>query len=467
MTNDQKFYKNLTIGELEKRVLGSILFRNDSILEVKKVLKPSMFMILEHGKIYSCMIELYEESIKFDESILIQRLDSKNSFNSISFTKDYINEIYNSITTATFVKDYTQEIYNNYLERHTDDQLANLITKRKEKKIRGEKYFEELSRLVLSINNLVHGDKSVEVTKVNIDSDELFKDLERKLNLKSIEINGQTTGFKKIDRVTDGFKPGQLINMTGDSGSGKSLMALQIGLHVCEKSENNRVQYFSLEMTKEELQQRSLSIYSGINSEHIKHPKKYFMNTNEKHEVIFDNSKEKKEEYYNKIKTSVEKFNKLNLYIDEESGLLIEDIEIRAKRFALQVGKQSLIIIDHTDILHDHSNPVRDISVIYSRLKVLAKELNCPILTLHQFGKDVKNNANRRPNKFNLIGSSAINHNCDIILLLYRPAIYADLIEEKPELKDVFDITVEKNRDGEPGQRIVLDFKGNMIIERN
>ncbi len=453
------------IGSIEERLLGAILYRNDAILDVLDIVKPEMFSLKQHSDLYLCMQDLYSNNINFDNAILINKV-SNMSIENKEYIIKLIDKIYNEYTTSIKAKTYGKQIYLNYKDRFTDKKLTELIEKRRSKIISGDKYIQELNKVTLDINDLAYG-KEAE-TKINLDSDNLIKNLEKKLDSDVNEVNGLRMGFKKIDMITDGLKPGNLVNLTGDSGSGKSLIALQIALNICEENSKNIVQYFSLEMSRDELQNRAISILSGINAKYLENPKLYFLRKDKEGNIICNDNDEERNKFFNRVKIASDKLSGFKLFIDETAGIEIQDIESRVKKSALQEGLPKLIIIDHLDLLHNHENPVRDIPLICMKLKKLAKDLKVPILTLHQFSNSLTNAEDRRPNIFNLKGSSGLRHNCDLIMLLYRADIYPDIVRKYPELKGVCELTFAKIRGrSQPTEALPLEFKGIKIIEKD
>lgn len=459
-----------SIANIEKEFLSCIFYKNDSLIQVIDIVRPEMFSNKILSDIYRTMIALYKNESAITDKTVGMSLQEKG----IPVDSGVLTSLYHNVYTAKPSKDYAKKIRNSYLCRVLVSDISGILEGVHDKARDSEDIIADLNQVALKANELSVSSETC--MKAYVDSDEYIDELEEKLkNDKIVEAEGVKSGIPKLDYVLGGFKAGQLINFTGDSGAGKSFFALQTALNVCKNDLDAVVQYFSLEMgTKELIYERATSMESGINSKKIKQPLLYFLNkvkTSEGYEVVntlkSTGGEEKKQEYFNKIRRAHETINKMNLFIDEGSNLKIEDVVARAKKLKLQKGRLDLIIVDHTDLLHDQGDPLTDIPKIYVGLKQLAKAMQCPILVLHQFNDGIKNNKDRRPSIFNLKGGSSIRQNCDVVMLLYRPIIYSDLILEKPELKDVCDIAFEKIRGVEKTDPIALQpFNGIMFKER-
>ena len=240
---------------------------------------------------------------------------------------------------------------------------------------------------------------------------------------------------------------------------------------MCMNNPNLKALYFSLEMKKDELEDRAISILSGIPTNAIQRPRQYFKKYDETgvlHDYFLEDKK-RVEEFKSKIKDAVNTLANLNITIDDEGGLKIEDVLARIQRYILKNGGCDLIFIDHTYLLRNINVDMGtsdEFGNIYYSLKNVAKKYNCVVYALHQLNMEVKNNSDRRPSIYNIRGSSQIIDNCDVLMLLYNSNIHKDLIKQNPELKDIIDITFGKVRSNKLPDSIELKFTNNGIVEK-
>ena len=461
------FINNYSSDELEKRFLASILYRNDSLLDVIDIINYKMFEYEENSNIYHYMLKLFEEKSEFDDIILLNKIKESGyiSKNPKFNIEQYIDVIKNAETTSIKIKEYAKNIRKRYKKRYAIDKLKKAVEQISV--CDDDSIIDNISQnAALDICNIVE-DKANSIQKTGLDTDKLLADINLRLITEETIINGKKTGWFNLDIALDGFKNGQLINFTGHESSGKSTWARQYALYRAKENyykgiTDSPVLYFSIEMTKEEIDLAFISQSSNINKEFIEHPKLYFIDTG------LEQNTENIKYYNDKIKEHSELVNLLNILIDDSPLMDITSLIAKAKKIKLQYGKIDSIVIDHTDILDVDgvSDDNTRIYKIYKGLKALAKELDTTIVALHQFNSQTKDNKDYRPTTFSLNYGKPIRQNCDVILLLYRPALFDDLIIQRPDLENYCDIAYGKVRGRRRRSPQQMTFDGQKFYEK-
>lgn len=431
---------------LEEKVLKAIFKRNNALIEAIDIINKDMFTVKDYSYIYQAMIEVYrKEDIINNENVKMWLEDNNIYITDISIIDKLYNESYTSINIKTTCN-IMRELYR---RRSILVEVSEFLDSCKESVLTSDEILERVNDIAMNANERFSNKTD---SNTDIDSQGYMANILTQLDNPNSD-DKIRTGWDCIDNSFGGLKRGWLVNFTGDSGAGKSYWSNQTAIKICTLQPEMFVDIFSLEMNKEENTGRLMSIQSGYNSKDLENPHDYFNTideeTGEMYNIYDKYGKEHEavQEYLSRIKYATDSISKMNIKIDDTPDLRIEDIEARAKMNHFKRGRTDVIIIDHTDLLHDGdpAKAVGEITKIYTRLKKLAKKLNCVIITLHQFSNEIKE-GDRRPSIFSLRGAGTIRHNCDLIMLLYRPVIYSDLIRRMPELRDVCDISFEKVR---------------------
>jgi replicative DNA helicase len=239
------------------------------------------------------------------------------------------------------------------------------------------------------------------------------------------------TGFDSLDDKLVGISPGQLIVLAARPSMGKTALALNIGQKIAEKY-NEHVVVFSLEMLHSELTQRLISMESLVNSQKFK-------------------SKEFNAEDLKKIASASEKLAKLPMIIDDYSSTSLARIRTQCLRYKAKHGKVRAVIVDYLQLMTmeetKKGNKADDIGVITRGLKLLAKELECPVILLSQLNRGVESRDNKRPMLQDLRSSGDIEQDADMVWFIYRDEVYNTDTKDKSEAE----IIIAKNRGGETG----------------
>jgi replicative DNA helicase len=250
------------------------------------------------------------------------------------------------------------------------------------------------------------------------------------------DITGISTGFIDIDKITYGLHGGDLIILAGRPAMGKTLLAMNIVEHVAV-NEKKPVVIFSLEMSRENLLERSLSSLGKITSSQLRTGKL-------------------SEDDYKKIALVIPQFQQAKLFIDDRSFLRVSDIRATCRRIQREHGL-SLVVIDYISLMSaDGENETLRITNISRGLKLLARDMNIPLIAISQLNRSVEHRNNKRPSMADLRQSGAIEQDADLIWFIYRDEVY----DQNSSNKGIAEIIIAKHRNGGIGS-INLNFNSN------
>jgi replicative DNA helicase len=288
-----------------------------------------------------------------------------------------------------------------------------------------EELLGKINKILIDLNDNSTNGNSLDLKDSIL---QVIKDLRDK---DSMQAKLTKTGFDSLDDKLVGISPGQLIVLAARPSMGKTALALNIGQKIAEKY-NEHVVVFSLEMLHSELTQRLISMESLVNSQKFK-------------------SKEFNAEDLKKIASASEKLAKLPMIIDDYSSTSLARIRTQCLRYKAKHGKVRAVIVDYLQLMTmeetKKGNKADDIGVITRGLKLLAKELECPVILLSQLNRGVEGRDNKRPMLQDLRSSGDIEQDADMVWFIYRDEVYNTDTKDKSEAE----IIIAKNRGGETG----------------
>jgi len=250
-------------------------------------------------------------------------------------------------------------------------------------------------------------------------------------------LTGVTTGFRDLDELTSGLQPSDLVIIAGRPSMGKTAFALNLAQNAAIKGKKT-VCLFSLEMSREQLVQRMLCSDSGVNMQSVRTGSISDM------DLV-------------KIATSLDPLSKADIYIDDSPGCGVAEIRSKCRRLKSRTGLD-MIVIDYLQLMQTsgkHDNRVLEISETTRKLKIMARELNVPVILLSQLSRGPEQRSDHRPLMADLRESGAIEQDADVIMLLYRPAVYDQSDDNTTE------VIVAKHRNG-PTATVKLAWLGEV-----
>lgn len=409
--------------EAEQSVIGSVLIDSDVMYEVADILSKDDFYVMQNRLIYECMIEIYRERKTIDIITLTNKLKEKKYMDKI----DGVNYLTNTtvmIPSAANVKNYAEIVKKKSILRKLIRASENTI----EMSMQEEKSLDEVldiaEKNIFNISQDRMGDDFENISEVVT---EVFGKIDERYSSGS-ELTGLDTGFKDLNKNLGGFHDSDLILIAARPGMGKTAFALNLVLNTAIKG--STVAVFSLEMSKLQLVQRLLSSISGVPLKHIIGGK------------IADNE-------WAKLMGGGQALNSAKIFIDDTPGIKMSEIRSKCRKLKIEKGGLDMVMIDYLQLMESDSrleSRQQEVSKISRSLKILAKELNCPVVALSQLSRNTESGKDHTPKLSDLRDSGAIEQDADIVMFIYRDEYYNKLETKK---KNIADIIIAKNRHGE------------------
>jgi replicative DNA helicase len=411
--------------DIERGILSAILFDGKIYEDVAAILKPSDFYLPFHQNIFSAMEELYHKDYPIDEIFLRDHLSRQHKFDEELFLE--------MLGTAPIeaVEAYAREIKDLALKReliHLSNEIKKTVLNEDKKAI---EEVEEIQGKLFSIatSNLA-GDFKESVAIIN-DTLEYIKTQVSKQNK---IVTGLDSGFVELNRMTSGFGEGDLIILAARPSMGKTGLALNIALNVLKQ--NKGVAIFSLEMPAEQLMLRILSSAGKIPLQDLRRGN------------LDDNE-------WTKLTQIADEISEKPLFVDDEGNVNIHTIRAKLRKLKAQNPDLSLAIIDYLQLINsDLKERHLAIAEISRSLKLLARELQIPIIALSQLNRSLESRPNKRPMLSDLRESGAIEQDADIIMFIYRDDVYKAM-EAKQKQKEAL----------EKGKQIEINFQEKEVEE--
>jgi len=419
------------VRELERAVLGGLMLETERYDNVRLVISHADFQGKDHQSIFESMGDLVNAGKPLDPITVADRLDSKNLLTRAG-GKNYLIELTSSSPSAANLETYAELIRQKSISRKLmkiNSEIAELIVNPQGKDASG--LLDEAESKIFSLND------EAERTSTNIQTLEnlIEKSIDRlnELSQSGSSLIGFSSGFKDLNKQTQGLQRGDLIVVAGRPSMGKTSFAMNIAENfLLNEDVKGGVLVFSLEMPGESLTTRLLASHAKINQQNVRSASL----SNEELKRFMDSSS---------------KLRELPLYIDDSSLLSPMELRARARRVSRQEEHGlSLIVVDYLQLMQlpgSTENRVNQISEISRSLKALAKELNVPVIALSQLNRAVEQRPNKRPMMADLRDSGAIEQDADLILFIYRDEVYNEDSEEGNKAE----IIIGKQRNGPIG----------------
>ena len=419
------------VRELERAVLGGLMLETERYDNVSLVISHTDFQGKDHQSIFESMGDLVNAGKPLDPITVADRLDSKNLLTRAG-GKNYLIELASSSPSAANLETYAELIRQKSISRKLmkiNSEIAELIVNPQGKDASG--LLDEAESKIFSLND------EAERTSTNIQTLEnlIEKSIDRlnELSQSGSSLIGFSSGFKDLNKQTQGLQRGDLIVVAGRPSMGKTSLAMNIAENfLLNEDVKGGVLVFSLEMPGESLTTRLLASHAKINQQNVRSASL----SNEELKRFMDSSS---------------KLRELPLYIDDSSLLSPMELRARARRVSRQEEHGlSLIVVDYLQLMQlpgSTENRVNQISEISRSLKALAKELNVPVIALSQLNRAVEQRPNKRPMMADLRDSGAIEQDADLILFIYRDEVYNEDSEEGNKAE----IIIGKQRNGPIG----------------
>lgn len=420
--------------EAEQAVIGSMLTDKEAVSSAIEVLKPEDFYREDNRTIFEAILNLYSRNEPIDIITLKSELSSMGKFEAVGGL-EYIAELPDKVPTTANVEQYIKIVEEKSVLRNLIKTANEIITLGYDQTQEVDGIIDGAEKKIFEVMQKKNQKGYTPIKDILV---ETFTELEQLYNQKQ-RITGIPTGFSDLDFRTSGLHNSDLILVAARPAMGKSAFALNIATNAAVRAKVP-VAIFSLEMSKEQMTSRILCSEAMVDSNKVRTGK------------IDD-------EEWGKLAAASGELSEANIYIDDTPGISI--MEIRAKCRKMKIEKNiGLVVIDYLQLVQGSgkrgSSREQEIAEISRSLKILAKEINVPVIALSQLSRAPEQRPDHRPMLSDLRESGSIEQDADIVMFLYRDDYY----NEDSEKKNIAEVILAKHRAGSTGT-VELLWLGN------
>jgi replicative DNA helicase len=416
--------------EAESSVLGGLLLDNAAWDRVGDVLTVGDFYRHEHRLIFAAVSTLVNAYKPADVITVFEHLQSQGRAEDIGGLA-YLNSLAQYVPSASNIRRYAEIVRERSILRrlaNTGNEIATQALNPQGRAV--ATILDEAEQKIFHIGEegarTKQGFQAMDTLVVGL------LDRVQEMADHPNDVTGVPTGFYDLDRLTSGFQAGDLIVLAARPSMGKTALAINIAEHVA-LHEALPVAVFSMEMGAAQLAVRIVGSIGRIDQGHLR-------------------TGRLTEAEWPRLTEAVEKLRNISLHIDETAGLTSSELRASARRLSRQCGKLGLIVVDYLQLMggssNDSENRATELGEISRGLKMLAKELQCPVIALSQLNRSVETRPDKRPMMSDLRESGAIEQDADIIMFIYRDEYYT---KEKCKEPGVAEIIIAKQRNGPTG----------------
>lgn len=412
--------------EAEKAVIGAMMLDSDAIMVCSEILTAGEFYQQQYGIIFDALVEMYRDGIGADLVTIHNKLREKEVTPEL-YSVEYLGELLASVPTSANVKFYAEIVHEKAVLRRLIKVTEQVTRECYMDSQPLEDILEDTEKSVFDVIQQRGGSEFEPIRDVVLRTlDSIEKAAKQKGNITGLE-----TGFRDLDAKTAGLQKSDLILIAARPAMGKTAFVLNIAEYVALHS-NSTIALFSLEMSKEQLVKRMLAMNSMVDSQKIR-------------------TGDLEDDDWDKLVGSVRKIGNSNLVIDDTSGITASELRSKCRKLKIEQGLD-LVIIDYLQLMtgagkRKSDSRQQEISDISRSLKVMARELDVPVIALSQLSRAVESRPDKRPMLSDLRESGAIEQDADIVMFIYRDEYY----NPDSEKKGVAEVIVAKQRSGPTG----------------
>ena len=410
--------------EAEQSVIGSMIMNRDAIVTASEIITGDDFYQQQYGIVFEAMVELYNENKPVDLVTLQNRLKELDVPPEIS-SMEFVGELVAAVPTSVNVKYYAEIVSEKAMLRKlikTTEEIANTCYLGNE---RTQEILEITEKKIFDLVQRKSSDEFVPIKDVVLNEIEKIEKASRTKG----SVTGIPTGFIDLDYKMSGFQPSDLILVAARPSMGKTAFVLNIAQYMAFKS-GVTTAIFSLEMSKEQLVNRLLSLESKVDSQSIR-------------------TGNLEDEDWAKLIEGANIIGSSNMIIDDTPGISISELRSKCRKYKLEQNL-GVIFIDYLQLMSGSGRSEsrqQEISDISRSLKALARELSVPVVALSQLSRAVEQRPDHRPMLSDLRESGAIEQDADVVMFIYRDDYY----NKDSENKNIAEIIIAKQRNGPIG----------------
>ena len=424
--------------DAEASLLGSLIIDSDSFIKIADLINADDFYNDQHRAIFNAMRTLHDKRSPIDILTLSEQLKSSGELERVGGAS-YLTELTNFVPTAAHLEQYAQIVADKSVRRRLIKASQDIAVIGSEEKKSLQELIEEAETRLFEVSQQHVRQDITSLESILGDSFDRLDDLHRHKG----GIRGIPTGLKDLDKMLAGLQRSDLDIIAARTSMGKTALMLNIALDIAIKANQGAVLIFSLETSKEQLVDRLLAAEAGVDA--------WSLRTGE---GVSD-------EDFERISAAMGELAEAPIFIDDTSGITVSDLRTKARRLHHQ-HPLAAIMVDYLQLISGGSrfatvaNRVQEISEISRSLKILARELNVPVVALSQLSRAVESRNPQIPQLADLRESGSIEQDADVVMFLYREDYY----NPETDRQNITDVFIKKHRNGPVG-KLELYFDRN------
>jgi replicative DNA helicase len=423
--------------DVEASLLGSLLIDSDAFIKIADTISSEDFFDEHHKVIFGAMRALHDKRSPVDILTLSEQLKSSGQLDVVGGAS-FLTELTNFVPTAAHLEQYAQIVAEKSIRRRLINASQDIASISYDENKSLQELIEEAETRLFEVSQRHVRQDITSLESILGESFDRLDDLHRNKG----GIRGIPTGLKDLDKLLAGLQRSDLVVIAARPSMGKTALMLNMSLDIATKAKQGSVLYFSLEMSKEQLVDRLLAAEAGVDA--------WKLRTGE---GLNDDD-------FERLSAAMGELAEAPIFIDDTSGITVSDLRTKARRLHHQYPLAA-IMVDYLQLMSGGSrfassaNRVQEISEISRSLKVLARELNVPVVAASQLSRSVESRNPPIPQLADLRESGSIEQDADIVAFIYRPHYYDDSADP-----NITELHIKKHRNG-PTKNIEVFFDRN------
>ena len=408
-------------------MLGAVLIDEEVLADASEHVGAEDFYDKRHTTIFGAMMRLYERHKPVDLLTLTDELQKKDQLAEVGGSA-YLTELTNYVPTAAHASSYAEIVAQKAVRRRLIKASADISQLGFDENTTTQELLEKAEAELFSVSDQSLKQDLVSLESILTDSFDRIEELHRNKG----QLRGIRTGYRDLDTMTAGLQRSDLIIIAARPAMGKTTLVTNLAYNVAT-IEKKPVLFFSLEMSKEQLTDRMLADASGVDSWNIR-------------------TGNLSDDDWAKLSEAMGEMAEAPIFIDDTPGLSVLEMRTKARR-AMHDQQLGLVIVDYLQLMqangNHNGNRVQEVSEISRGLKLIARELNVPVIALSQLSRSVESRTPPVPQLADLRESGSIEQDADIVSFIYRPGYYEP---DNPEFQNITDLIIAKHRNGPVGK---------------
>ena len=423
----------------EKSLLGALMISSEVLPDVLTVLRPRDFYEQRHQTIFQAIVDLYDQHKPVDLLTLTSDLKSKKKLKEIGGAP-YLTELSNFVPAASHAKAYADIIEKASVRRRLIKAGTDIANRAYEDDAVADSLIGDAERALFEVSDKIIKSDYVPMEELLADAFDRIEELHKNKGA----LRGLKTGFRDLDKKTAGFQKGDLVIIGARPAMGKTTFAQNLAYNIASINKKG-VLFFSMEMAANEIIDRMISDVSGVDN--------WKMRTGNL-----------SDEEFSRIGDALGEMDEIPIYIDDTSSMTIVELRNKARR-AMHDHDIGIVIVDYLQLIQGSDrykgNRVQEVTEISRGLKILARELEIPVIALAQLSRNVTGRDDPRPVLSDLRESGSIEQDADLVMFLHRPDYYKQN-DDNYEETHITELLVAKHRHGAVG-KIELYFHPELL----